>query len=98
MKKYGEQIRKLRKEKGLKVYELAKQVGISDTFMTQIERGYRNPSAEVDKALTKIFDNKPRFTLLHELAHIRLHQLQKEMDATKATIKKIEKQKGSLKT
>ena len=42
----GDMIRKFRKIKGMKVYELADKVGIDAAYLTQIERQGRFPSAE----------------------------------------------------
>ena len=44
MEKFGNCINRLRKERELKVYELANKVGITPEFITQIEKGRRYPN------------------------------------------------------
>lgn len=51
MGKLGKAIRETRKEKKLKVYELAKKAGVNPVFITQIEKSCRFPS---EKVLDKI--------------------------------------------
>ncbi|GEM_PF-5528900 len=41
---FGAAIRKLRKEEGLKAYELAEKVGIERTYITKIEKHNKLPS------------------------------------------------------
>ena len=45
MEKFGERIRELRKERGLTVYELATQLGISRNTLTTWELGEKEPHA-----------------------------------------------------
>lgn len=47
----GAKIKSLRKKKGLKQIELAKMAGISNTYLSDIEKGRTEPSI---KTLTKI--------------------------------------------
>ncbi|MDK1716394.1 helix-turn-helix domain-containing protein [Dellaglioa algida] len=47
----GERIKKLRKDRGLTQSELAKEIGISRSYMSEIESDKRNMSI---KTLTKI--------------------------------------------
>ena len=42
--KLGEQIKQIRKNKGIKQKELAEQLGISENAMCNIEKGYSCPS------------------------------------------------------
>lgn len=44
LKKLGEKIRKLRKQKGISQEALADEAGIERSYMGAIERGERNPS------------------------------------------------------
>ncbi|MBI4098201.1 MAG: helix-turn-helix transcriptional regulator [Candidatus Levybacteria bacterium] len=44
LKKFGEQVRKLRKEKGMSQEQLADAAGIERSYMGTIERGERNPT------------------------------------------------------
>lgn len=43
-KKFGNNVRELRKKKGLTQEELADKAGLHFTYIGQIERGLRNPS------------------------------------------------------
>lgn len=44
---YRKVIQKYRKKKGLSQYMLAKEVGIAQSFMNEIETGKKSPSIEV---------------------------------------------------
>ena len=46
MKDYRAIIKRHREEQGLSQYRLAKQLGITQTFLSEIERGRKNPSLE----------------------------------------------------
>lgn len=54
----GDNIRRLRKDRELTQETLAEQAGISRPMLTQIERGTRNPSLQVSKALADILECK----------------------------------------
>ena len=47
MKEYREVIQKKRKKLGWSQYRLAKEVGIAQSFMNEIEKGRKSPSLEV---------------------------------------------------
>ena len=47
MKDYREVIRENRKKAGLSQYKLAQMVGITQSFMNEIESGKKSPSIEV---------------------------------------------------
>ena len=47
MKDYREVIQNKRKKLGWSQYKLAKEVGISQSFMNEIEKGRKSPSLEV---------------------------------------------------
>lgn len=47
MKDYREVIQKKRKKLGWSQYRLAKEVGIAQSFMNEIEKGRKSPSLEV---------------------------------------------------
>ncbi len=51
MKPLGEHLRELREKKDLSVRELAKKVGVSAPFLSDVELGRRHPSDEVLGAL-----------------------------------------------
>lgn len=63
LKKFGEQVRKLRREKGMTQEQLADAAGIERSYMGTIERGERNPTLmkvyniakALDISLSKIF-------------------------------------------
>ncbi len=55
MEKFGERIRELRKERGLTVYELATQLGVSRNTLTTWELGEKEPHAiELLREIAKI--------------------------------------------
>ena len=49
----GEFIRQQRERSAISVRKLAEAAGISNPYLSQIERGLRNPSAEILKSLAK---------------------------------------------
>ena len=50
----GENIRRNRQEKGLTQVYVAKQAGISQAMLCQIERGTKNPSLQIGKSIADI--------------------------------------------
>lgn len=50
----GGNIRRLREQLGLKQVDVANRVGITQAMLCQIERGTRNPSLQVGKAIADI--------------------------------------------
>lgn len=50
----GENIKTRRKEKGLSQEELAERVLVSTPMICQIERGTRNPSLQLGKAIADV--------------------------------------------
>ena len=44
---FGENVRRLRQERGLSIEALADEVGLAYTYVGQIERGRRNPTLDV---------------------------------------------------
>jgi len=50
--KIGSQIKEIRKKKGIKQYELAESVGISKSYLSQVEKDLRNPSTECLEAIS----------------------------------------------
>ena len=59
MQSLGEQIRVLRDEKDISLREFAKRLGISASFLSDIELGRRYPSKKVLHQLAKHLDVKP---------------------------------------
>lgn len=52
----GENIRRIREEKGMAQAYLAGQAGISQAMLCQIERGTKNPSLQIGKEIANCFD------------------------------------------
>lgn len=55
----GENVRRLRKERGLTQEQLAMEVGIDLTYLGGIERGRRNPSLKVLASLGAALSVEP---------------------------------------
>ena len=52
---YKNSIRKYRKEKGMKLEEMARKVGISTGYLCHLEKGTRkNPSTQIMEEIAKI--------------------------------------------
>ncbi len=58
VKDYRTVIREKREKLGLSQYRLAKQVGITQSFMNEIESGKKSPSMEVFLRLCQALDIK----------------------------------------
>ena len=56
MKDYRAILKRHREMKGLSQNQLAKQLGITQTFLSEIERGRKNPSLEQFFILCKALD------------------------------------------
>lgn len=54
--KIGKGIQKIRKEKGLTQGELAKKIGITQTSLSQIETGTKNPKMGTLEKISEFFD------------------------------------------
>ena len=52
----GDNIRRIREEKNLTQACVAKQAGISQAMLCQIERGTKNPSLQIGKEIANCFD------------------------------------------
>ncbi|MBU2034435.1 MAG: helix-turn-helix domain-containing protein [Candidatus Omnitrophica bacterium] len=61
MENLGMTIRKSREELALKVYELAREVGISSVYITQIEKHGKLPSPSVMKRISEVLCNEQLF-------------------------------------
>jgi len=53
LKELGEFIREQREQASVSVRKLAERAGISNPYLSQIERGLRKPSAEILKAIAR---------------------------------------------
>ena len=56
-------IRAWREYKNMRINELAKRVGISGSFLSQIENGKRNPTIETLKAIASALDIEPEMLI-----------------------------------
>ena len=54
--KLGERIRKIRKQKDIKVWYIAEKTGLSETFIYQVERGEKGISAENLKNIAEVLE------------------------------------------
>jgi transcriptional regulator with XRE-family HTH domain len=64
MKTLGERIRELREKRDLSVRELAKKIGVSAPFLSDVELGRRHPSDDVLKSIAAILETS--FEELHK--------------------------------
>lgn len=75
MKTLGERIRELREEKDLSLRELAKTIGVSAAFMSDVELGRRHPSDKhmlaVAQALETSLDDLQEFDTRPPLREFR---------------------------
>ncbi len=55
-KRLGGRVRALRKRKGWSLEELAERAGMHVTYLSSVERGYRNPTLNVLAALASALD------------------------------------------
>ena len=63
--KFGNYMRKLRKEKGLTLKQVEKVAGVSNAYLSQIERGVRNPPhPDILKRLAKAYEVTHRELLI----------------------------------
>lgn len=51
-------IEEFMQERGMKRTELAKEVGVSEAFITNMLKGFKNPSLEVAKRIANCFNVK----------------------------------------
>jgi len=51
---FGQNVRRVRQEKGLTLEALADEVGLAYTYVGQIERGRRNPTLDVVERLALV--------------------------------------------
>lgn len=52
----GENIRKIREEKGMMQLELAERIGVTSSMLSQIERGSKSPSLPLGVAIAKVLE------------------------------------------
>jgi DNA-binding XRE family transcriptional regulator len=56
-------IRAWREYKNMRINELAKRIGISGSYLSQIENGKRNPTIETLKAIARALDIEPEMLI-----------------------------------
>lgn len=66
---FGARVREMRQGLGLSQTEVAERAGVSLTYVSQIERGARNPTLAVLIQLSRALDAKPE-TLIADLDRV----------------------------
>jgi transcriptional regulator with XRE-family HTH domain len=56
IQKLGEKLHALRKQRGITVIELGDMLGVNNSHIVRIEKGYRKPSLELVLQISRIFD------------------------------------------
>lgn len=56
---FGQNVRRVRQEKGMTLEALAHEVGLAYTYVGQIERGTRNPTLDVVERIAKALGAAP---------------------------------------
>jgi transcriptional regulator with XRE-family HTH domain len=56
---FGQNVRRVRQEKGMTLEALAHEVGLAYTYVGQIERGQRNPTLDVVERIAKVLGAEP---------------------------------------
>jgi transcriptional regulator with XRE-family HTH domain len=60
MKELSYNLKRLRKKRNLKQTDLAEKVGVSSTFIANIEQGKRKPSMEIIQKIVNALQIKPK--------------------------------------
>jgi transcriptional regulator with XRE-family HTH domain len=60
---FGQNVRRVRREKGMTLEALAHEVGIAYTYLGQVERGSRNPTLDVVERIGEALAIDPRALL-----------------------------------
>ena len=60
---FGENVRRVRKERGMSLEALAHEVGLAYSYMGQIERGQRNPTLDVVERIAEVLGAQPLMLL-----------------------------------
>lgn len=71
----GEKIRSLRKAKKLTLEELAGQVGVSQPFLSGVERGDKNPRLETLEGIAEALNVSPALLQHPDIDITRLHEI-----------------------
>ena len=77
----GKAIRKKRIERGLKVYELARQAGINPVYITQIEKHGKLPSIPVMEAISDVLGDINLFNTYVKIKYPMIFVKEKERQA-----------------
>jgi transcriptional regulator with XRE-family HTH domain len=88
MKKIGEVIVKLRKQRGLKQKELAKNLGISATYLSLVENSEQKPSVDLIAKIADFFD-LPVTSIVYmalDIDKVKSKEQQKYFEAAKPII------------
>jgi transcriptional regulator with XRE-family HTH domain len=67
MQRFGEKLRILREHKGISQRQLAKQFGISNSFLSNIEHGMHHPNVALLVQIANYFGVKVDVLVLDEL-------------------------------
>jgi len=72
----GEKLKGLRKEKGLSLTEVGKAVDLSHNFLSEVERGKKQPSLEKIRLLANLYgiDEDELFSIVNQLP-LRVQEL-----------------------
>ncbi len=93
MENMGQKIRRYRVGCGLKVYELAKKVGVNPVYITQIEKHNKFPSPAIMKKITDLLAEPGLFRMYLKLKYPLVYKQVKKEDAyRKSEFREIEKE------
>lgn len=96
----GETLRLLRVFNDYTTIEMSKKVGLSQSYISELENGKKQPSLEVIEKYANIFDMKPSTLLLfsESLENDEVHKKDKKQRVAKAGMKllKILEKVGQL--
>lgn len=84
----GEFIRAQRQRSAISLRKLAEQAGVSNPYLSQIERGLRKPSAEILKGIAK------GLSISAETLYVRAGLLESSPNGTPSVVEAIEADKG----
>jgi len=93
MESIGQKIRRRRVERGLKVYDLAKKVGVNPVYITQIEKHNKFPSPAIMKKITDLLAEPGLFRMYLKLKYPLVYgQVKKEDTYLDSEFREIEKE------
>lgn len=62
----GENVRRIRRERGMTLETLAHEAGLAYSYMGQLERGQRNPTLDVVERIAGVLKVNPLALLTHD--------------------------------